>query len=427
MRRKALPRVHLFDSSMGPGYERGDRPSVSLVRCATYDSSTVDASVRKAVDLLGGISEHVTTGEKILIKPNMLAARRPEQAVTTHPEVVRATIRLVKEAGGIPVVGDSPAGPSTERILRHLADRTGISEVCAQEGVPFALFTEHETVACDDGRVAKTFDLTKTLLEADAVFSLAKLKTHSFTRYTGAVKNLFGLVHGLKKAEYHMRMRSPEAFSEMLVDLAEHVRPRLTIMDGIVGMDGDGPSGGRQRNTGVMLASTDPHALDAVALQLVGAEPESVWTVKAAMNRGLLPSDCRAGIEVRGEAVGELRIHDFKMPPKLRVFGGIPSVLGGFAAEGVARKPVFSKRLCSGCGRCVEICPAEALSLRSEELPKVGIRRNLCIRCYCCHEVCPENAVDLKRMPMRSWGRSIAGRVGKGITREKADTCGKAE
>lgn len=375
---------------------------------------TVDASVRKAVDLLGGISEHVTSGERVLIKPNMLAARRPDQAVTTHPEVVRAAIRLVKEAGGVPVVGDSPAGPSTERILRHLANRTGISEVCAQEGVSFALFTEYETVAYDDGKVAKTFDLTKTLQEVDAVISLAKLKTHSFTRYTGAVKNLFGLVHSLKKAEYHMRMRSPEAFSEMLVDLAEHVRPRLTIMDGVVGMDGDGPSGGRRRDLGVVLASADPHALDAVALQLVGAEPESVWTVRAAMDRGLLPKDCRVGIEVRGEALDGLRIRDFKMPPKLRMFGGIPGVVGGFVAEGVTRKPVFSKELCVGCGGCVKICPAEALSLRDGGLMKVGIRRDLCIRCYCCHEVCPENAIDLKRMPMRSWRRAVTTRFKRG-------------
>ncbi|MCJ2533522.1 MAG: DUF362 domain-containing protein, partial [Candidatus Thermoplasmatota archaeon] len=295
---------------MGLGDETRDRPSVSLVRCATYDPLTVDASVRMAVDLLGGISEHVKSGERILIKPNMLAARRPDQAVTTHPEVVRATIRLVKEAGGIPVVGDSPAGPSTERILRHLADRTGISEVCVQEGVLFALFTEHETVAYNDGKVAKTFDLTRTLQEVDAVISLAKLKTHSFTRYTGAVKNLFGLVHGLKKAEYHMRMRSPEAFSEMLVDLAEHVRPRLTIMDAVVGMDGDGPSGGRRRDIGAILASSDVHALDAIALRLVGAEPDSVWTVRAAIDRELLTKDFATEIDIKGESLDDLRVQD---------------------------------------------------------------------------------------------------------------------
>ena len=388
---------------------------------------TVDGSVREAVRLLGGISEHVTSGERILIKPNMLAARRPDQAVTTHPEIVRATIRLVKEAGGVPVVGDSPAGPSTERILRHLADRTGISEVCVQEGVPFALFTEYETVAYDDGKVAKTFDLTKTLQEVDAVISLAKLKTHSFTRYTGAVKNLFGLVHGLKKAEYHMRMRSPEAFSEMLVDLAEHVRPRLTIMDAVVGMDGDGPSGGRRRDIGVVLASSDVHALDAIALRLVGAEPDGVWTVRAAIDRGLLTKDFATEIDVKGESLDDLRIQDFKMPPKLRVFGGIPGVLGGFVAEGVARKPVFSKELCSGCGRCAEICPAEALSLRDDELPKVTVRRNLCIRCYCCHEVCPEDAINLKRMPVRSWSRSMAGRIGRSRERGPAHTVRERE
>ena len=397
------------------------------MRCATYDPVTVEASVREAVRLLGGISEHVTSGERILIKPNMLAARRPDQAVTTHPEVVRAAIRLVKEAGGVPVVGDSPAGPSTERILRHLANKTGISEVCMQEGVPFVLFTEYETVAYDDGKVAKTFDLTRTLQEVDAVISLAKLKTHSFTRYTGAVKNLFGLVHGLKKAEYHMRMRSPEAFSKMLVDLAEHVRPRLTVMDAVVGMDGDGPSGGRKRDIGAVLASSDVHALDAVALRLVGAEPDGVRTVRAAIDRELLTKDFDTEIDIKGESLDDLRVQDFRMPPKLRVFGGIPGVLGGFVAEGIARKPVFSKGLCSGCGRCVEICPVEALSLRGDELTKVGVRRDICIRCYCCHEVCSENAVDLKRMPMRSWGRSIAGRIGEGFAREKAHTCGKGK
>lgn len=420
-------RLESHGRTMGLTRGVGGRPTVSIVRCASYSPSEVEASVQRAVELLGEISGFVSTGERILIKPNMLAARRPYQAVTTHPEVVRAAIRLVRAAGGLPIVGDSPAGPSTERILRHLAEKTGIFEVCTQEGVPFALFTECETVAYDEGKAAKSFDLTKALQEVDAVISLAKLKTHSFTRYTGAVKNLFGLVHGLKKAGYHMRMRSPEAFSEMLVDLAECVRPRLTIMDGVVGMDGDGPSSGRRREMGVLLASANPHALDAVALQLVGAEPASVWTVRAAMDRGLLPKDCRAGIEIRGEALDGLRIHDFRMPPKLRVFGGIPGVLEGFVAEGVARKPVFSKELCSGCGRCVEICPAEALSLRDGRLPKVGIRRDLCIRCYCCQEVCPENAVDLKRMPIRSWGRSVVCRVGRGRERGRNHTVREGE
>lgn len=385
-----------------------------MVRCSSYDQSTVNAAVRRAIDLLGGIERFVSSGERILIKPNMLASRRPDQAVTTHPEMVRAVIRLVKAAGCEVVVGDSPAGPSTERILRNLAERTGIWEVCADEGVPFALFTGFDTVINESGKVAKTFDLTRTLQEVDAVISLAKLKTHSFTRYTGAVKNLFGLVHGLKKAEYHMRMRSSEAFSEMLVDLAELVRPRLTVMDAVEGMDGDGPSGGRKRKVGVVLASPDVHALDAVALRMVGADPMSVWTIRAASARGLLPQDLSAGIDTSGDRLDELRMYDFRMPPKERGFGGIvPDAVGAFAAEGISRKPVFSKKLCVGCGKCVDICPAGVLSLQRDELPMVRIGREGCIRCYCCHEVCPEKAILLKRMPLRSWGRS----VGTGLRR----------
>ena len=374
----------------------------------------MEAAVLRTIELLGGMARFVSPGDRILVKPNMLAARRPEQAVTTHPEVVRAVVRQVKAAGGRVVVGDSPAGPSTERILRNLADKTGISAVCAQESVPFVFFTEHDTVPSNAGRVAKTFDLTRTLQQVDGVISVAKLKTHSFTRYTGAVKNLFGLVHGLKKAEYHMRMRSPESFSEMLVDLAEHVRPRLTVMDAVEGMDGDGPSGGRKVAIGALLASDNFHALDAVALRVVGEEPRNVWTVRIAVERGVLPKDLSDGVEILGVPPEEVRVEGFRMPPKERTFGGVvPDAIGAFAAEGIARKPVFSKRLCIGCGRCVDICPAGVLSLHHDQHPNVKIRRDGCIRCYCCHEVCPENAVHLRRMPLRSWGRAVQRGIGR--------------
>jgi uncharacterized protein (DUF362 family)/NAD-dependent dihydropyrimidine dehydrogenase PreA subunit len=387
------------------------RPAVSIVRCRTYQPADVQDSVRRAVVLLGGISKYVGEGERVLIKPNMLAARHPDKAVTTHPEVLRAVIRLVKEAGGDPVVGDSPAGPSTERILKHLANRTGISAVCEQEGVEFALFLEPVSVAYENGRVAKRFDLTKTLDEVDAVVSLAKLKTHSFTRFTGAVKNLFGLVHGLKKAEYHLRMNDPEAFSEMLVDLAGCVRPRLTIMDAVVGMDGDGPSAGRPRDIGLLLASSDVHALDVAAITMVGGEPDDVWTVRAATERGLLPREGIDGIDVLGEPMESVMMDDFRMPPKLKRLGAAPSFLANIIAEGMARKPVFDDGRCVSCGRCVEICPAEALELGGRERRKVRIARELCIRCYCCHEICPETAITLKRMPARSWGRAIGRRL----------------
>jgi ferredoxin len=261
--------------------------------------------------------------------------------------------------------------------------------------------------------VAKSFELTTALQGVDGVISLAKLKTHSFTRFTGGVKNLFGLVHGLKKAEYHMRMRDAESFSGMLVDLAECVKPRLTIMDAVVGMDGDGPSAGRPKQMGLILASPNPHAIDAAALDIVGERPENVPTVRIAVERQLLASDGDERYHISGDrAALKARVEGFRMPPKTRVFGGIPSVLGAFASEGVSRKPVFLAVKCIGCGACEEICPGEALTV-DRTAKDVAIDRGMCIRCYCCQEVCPQKAVALRRMPIRSWGRALAGRLGR--------------
>ncbi len=396
-------------NNKGAGY-----PTVSVVRCNTYDPEAVMEAVRKAVDLVGGTAAFVSEGEKILLKPNMLVPRRPDEAITTHPEVLRATIKLVKEAGGEPVVGDSPAGRSTERILKHLSERTGIAAVCKEEGVDFALFTESTVVPNPGGRVAKSFELTSTVHEVGGIISIAKLKTHSFTRFTGAVKNLFGLVHGLKKAEYHMRMKDPETFSEMLVDLAECTRPRLTIMDGVVGMDGDGPSAGRVRPIGVIMASSNPHALDFVALKVVGKEPESVWSVAFAMRRGLIPAaDDGNCVRVVGDDMHSLQIAPFKMPPKVRIFGPIPNVIGSLVSEMATRKPKFLTSKCVRCRACVDICPAEALSIDDGDDAQVAIDRSSCIRCYCCQEVCPEKAVVLRRMPGRSLGRALLSRIGR--------------
>ena len=264
--------------------------------------------------------------------------------------------------------------------------------------------------------MAKSFKLTTALDDVDGVISIAKLKTHSFTRYTGAVKNMFGLVHGLSKAEYHMRMKSAEAFSEMLVDLAECVRPRLTVMDAIVGMDGDGPSAGRPKSIGLVMASVDVHALDAFALGAVGENPGNVPTIRVALSRGLLPPGL-AGTEIVSDVPEDHRtISGFRMPPKVRVFGPIPRVLGGFAAEGFTRKPVFLREPCTLCGSCIDICPAEALSSDDE----IAIDRGACIRCYCCQEVCPQNAVVLKRMPLRSWARSLRSWFAKSLRKPRS-------
>jgi uncharacterized protein (DUF362 family)/NAD-dependent dihydropyrimidine dehydrogenase PreA subunit len=390
------------------------RPArVAIARCQGYQAEDVKAAMRMAVDDLGGIGKFVSRGEKILLKPNMLSPKPPEEAVTTHPEIVRAMIHLVREAGGTPSVGDTPGGRATERILKNLAESTGIRKVCDEEGVEFVLLIDAEKFPVPNGKVAKSFELASTLRSVDGVISLAKMKTHAFTGLTGAVKNLYGLIPGLRKAEYHMRMQNANAFSEMLVDLAECVRPRLTVMDGIVGMDGDGPAAGRPIKIGLIIASDNVHALDAVFAELVGAEFDCVQTIAIAQRRGLLPRS-PPHADVSGGGLDEFRIKDFKMPGSPKPFARIPAAIIRVASEGASRKPVFSKSRCDLCGTCIESCPARALR-RGERIP--AIDRGKCIRCYCCQELCPNKAIALKRLPARSLGRAAWSRTKRTLGR----------
>jgi len=388
----------------GEVYSRAsDRAVVSVARCPTYEKVELETAIRECLGGLGGIQAYVSKGDRILLKPNMLSAREPEQAITTHPEVVRIAIRLVREAGGTPVVGDTPSGMTTESILRNLAEKTGIWKICEEEGVEFVFLIDAEKTPHPSGSVAKSFELASVLKNVDGVISLAKFKTHSFTGLTGAVKNLFGLIPGLRKAEYHFRMQSAEAFSELLVDLAECVKPRLTVMDGIVGMEGEGPSAGKARPLGIILASANVHALDAFMAEIVGAAPESVPTVQIARRRGLIPS-APGQIEIVGGNRESFRIHNFKMPGKTRPYGRIPTALGWWFGESVARKPIFSRTKCTMCEMCIDICPAKALK-KNTRRPRID--RSLCFRCYCCQETCAYSAIKLRRIP----GRSLLGLV----------------
>jgi uncharacterized protein (DUF362 family)/NAD-dependent dihydropyrimidine dehydrogenase PreA subunit len=377
--------------------------TVSISSCTDYSRDEVSRAIEAVLAPLGGIGRFVSPGETILLKPNMLAAREPEKAVTTHPEVLRAVIRLVKAAGAVPIVGDSPSGLSSERILRNLAERTGIGKVCEEEGVEFAFFTESERIANPDGVVAKYFEVTTVLDRVDGVISLAKFKTHTFTVMTGAVKNLFGVMVGLKKADFHFRLRDRDSFSEMLVDLAERIRPRLTIMDAVVGMEGDGPGGGDPRWLGLLIASTDVHSLDLYVTHLMGIEPSSAPSVAAAQRRGLALASA-SELKLVGDAASTAPFKGFRMPSTTQPYGGIPSLVGGLVGAVVTRKPVFLAAKCSRCRACVEICPVDALTMGPK---RPAVDRGTCIRCYCCQETCPEKAVVLRRMPLRSIGRGM--------------------
>lgn len=366
---------------------------VSLVRCQNYDQSNIDPAVEKALDLIGGIKNYVKPGDRVLLKINLLTGDVPDKAVTTHPEIVRAMIRQVREAGGIPLVGDCSGfeGKPNHKKYITACRNAGITKICDEEGTEILhLSAESVEVKNPGGRIFKSFILSKQVREADVIISLPKLKTHSLTLFTGGVKNIFGCVAGLNKARMHLRAQDPETFSQMLVDLLGLVRPDLTIMDAVVGMEGNGPSNGTPRHINAILASRDPVALDAVACKMVGLYPFMVPSTRLAHEQGLGIGDI-SRIEVLGEPIKDMQIENFKLPSGASFLRA--GVLTHFLRNMLVAKPELLRQKCKKCWICIEHCPSGALT-KKEDFPSFDYKK--CIRCYCCQELCPGNAIELR-------------------------------
>lgn len=370
---------------------------VSLIPCESYERERVERAVREALSSLGGMAAFVSPGMRVLVKANLLMKRAPERATTTHPEVVRALCREIRAAGAQPVIADSPGGPFTRGALRGVYDACGMRAI-ADEGLA-ELNDDFSSVtrAYPDGHAARSLELLACAARADAIITVGKLKTHGLTGMTGCVKNLFGLVPGTIKAEYHARYPDVDDFSDMLLDLCACARPALAVLDAVEAMEGEGPSGGRPRHVGAILASPDPHAADAVAAELIGIAPEQVTTLRAARQRGLL-----GAAEVVGARVEELAVSDFDIPMQKRGvlsgawwLGHIPAFL--------KPRPVFTHKSCDGCGTCLRACPAHAISMDENRRPRVDMQR--CIRCFCCQELCPKTDVNVYRNPLFKWLR----------------------
>jgi uncharacterized protein (DUF362 family) len=249
---------------------------VSVQSCDAYERDAIQASVRACFDALGGLESFVRPGARVFCKVNALVPARAEQAVTTHPEVVRAVIREVRRAGAVPLVGDNPAVAIPTLALR----RTGILAVLEEEKVEAPDLSELFELENPEGRAFKSFRISKAIADADVLLNLPKLKTHALTYMTVAVKNLFGLVPGTAKTRWHFQAPAPEPFALCLCDLYGAVlhhfqgeRRVLHLCDGVVAMEGDGPgTGGKPRQLGALLASADAVALDRVACELAGLD-----------------------------------------------------------------------------------------------------------------------------------------------------------
>lgn len=370
--------------------------TVSVARCETYDTTQVADGVREALELLGGIGVFVSPGQRVLLKVNLLSRAVPERAVTTHPEFLRAVIREVKTAGGIVTVGDSPGGVNSVNSIRRLWDETGIGRICTEEEVDLVLFDEDCVRAtAENGKLYTTFTIGRVVAETDVLISLPKFKTHGFMMFTGAVKNLFGCIPGLEKAQYHLKVPARDDFGEMLVDLMLACKPKLALMDAIVGMEGEGPAGGTPRQIGAVIASSDSVALDMVASTMAGLGAEEVYTNTAAARRGLGPKTIDE-VDVVGADWRELSPGNFDLPAR-DLSAKMPAWLGKRLTRWTTARPVLQRaHECTRCGTCEKNCPVGAIKVMSAG---PVFDHDLCIRCYCCQELCPPQAIGLSTPP----------------------------
>lgn len=375
-----------------------EETQVYAASCPDYGQA--EGAIRALVEQMGGMGRFVRPGERIVLKANLLRAAPPESAICTHPAVVEAVAKLVKEAGGTPVICDSPGGAlHKEAVLRSLYEKTGMAAAAAAAGAELSMDSSTRTVSLPEGKVLRQAEIITPVAEADGVIDLCKMKTHVLMSMTGAVKNLFGVIPGLSKVGYHATHPDHATFADVLLDLTGYVKPRLSLMDGILAMEGDGPgSSGTPRQVGLLLAAANPLALDTAAGAIMNLPRQDNPVLLAAERRGLTP--CRMeDVELIGGTVEELRMADYKFPASTK--SNLMDFLGPLArpAERLCKKalsqtPRIDGAKCVGCGICAKSCPGQAIAMTAPG-KKARISQKACIHCYCCHELCPQKAVEL--------------------------------
>ncbi|MEJ5230106.1 MAG: DUF362 domain-containing protein [Pseudothermotoga sp.] len=341
---------------------------VHLAKCDSYDR--VESTLLPILEEYSALFEK---DDKVLVKPNLLSARKPDQGVTTHPAVVETVLKFLISLGAEPSVGDSPAAGVFQKVMSE----SGIADVCEKLRVPMIELNDPIEI---DGQVYKKIKISSKVLKADKVVNLAKLKTHSQMILTLGVKNTFGCIPGLEKSGWHIRCGTNENFASLLVDVHLLVKPALTILDGVLGMEGNGPANGKLKNFGVLAVCENAFALDHAICRRLGVQPQVVFTVKESLRRNLVPV---YEIDGNWHSAIELPVTAQTLP--------VPKPLKRLARS-IVRVPKIAKRRCIQCRICEERCPAQAI-----DVSEYKIDYDKCIRCYVCHEVCPQNAIDLIR------------------------------
>ena len=370
----------------------------ALAACNDYSEDNVRTALESVIAAVGGL-DWVRPGMRVGVKLNLCAARKPEQAATTHPALAAELTRMLVQRGAAVVLGDSPGEPFTAAVINRLYTVCGM-EAAERAGGELNRNFGHRTVEFPAAITVKSFEYCDWLSECDEIISFSKLKSHGLMGMTAAVKNLYGCIPGTVKSEYHFRYPDPTAFVNMLVDLNEYVRPRLHLCDAVEIMEGNGPTQGTPRSMGVLLAGTDPYELDRLGAWLLGIREEEIPYLTAAKKRGLLSPD---GLPAEAKAAEPYRIRNFVRSGAASswfVTGPEDSFLRKTMKKGLAMAMRSRPQLqegCTGCGHCARLCPAGAITIRNK---KAVIDRKKCVRCFCCQEFCPSGAMRVRRSPV---------------------------
>ncbi len=368
---------------------------VSIVRCNDYSEDNVRTALAEALEAIGGL-DMIKSGMKVGIKVNLVTGARPEKAVTTHPVMVCELIKMLREKGAEVIVGDSPGGLYNAAVLNGVYSVSGLKPVEKVGGKLNQDFSE-KTASYPEGKVLKEFEYTAWLDNVDVIINFAKLKTHGMMGMSAAAKNMFGAIPGIVKPEYHFRFPDYNKFAAMIVDLDEYFKPVLSIVDAVIGMEGNGPTMGTPRQIGCIIASKSPHKADLVCARVLGLTADRLPILTDAISRGLCPENLNE-LDIHGN-VEEFHIPDYNniAHQKSIVFNGkgiFRTVIFNIIQWAVRSRPKLKKDECVGCRVCENICPAKAIKTVGG---KAKIDRSACISCFCCQEFCPKGAMKVKR------------------------------
>lgn len=365
-----------------------------IAKCHDYDSKKIYDCLHEYFQLMGGIKNHIKPGIKVLVKPNMCSGHSPENAVTTHPILLEQIVNILMEQGADVTIGDNPIGQVEKKLLEKIWDVTGFNEVIKKTGC-------RKSVLDNQGFEKFCFSLkgkhlqyliSKECLEADIVFNVPKFKTHTLMGFTGAIKNMLGIVPGRSKVQMHSFAPTSEDFSKVLVEVFSHRVPEYTVMDAIDGIEGDGPTTrGIKRKIGFLMISNDAVLVDATCTRLIGQKIDSILTNRDAQIRGLGFTKASQIYYQGDDSLSDFTIPDFKMPTSF-----------GYKNEKVIQRQFdiakltirIDKKKCVKCMRCKDICPMDAI-YKIDDF--IALDKNKCIQCMCCLEICPEGAIEVSK------------------------------